>query len=107
MFAIPMSTPRNPSGSIRAGSATSTVAYRNHMLSWWTRSDSPTGRVATAFELVRRPGVGDTLQPPVDRPDRYGAGVALPRQHPRVVRLRGLPPQAHRVGLGVAPPFRP
>ena len=41
MFAIPRSTPVNPSGSARPGSGMSQVAYRYHLPSRCSRSDSP------------------------------------------------------------------
>ncbi|GAA0937769.1 hypothetical protein GCM10009550_04850 [Actinocorallia libanotica] len=41
MFTMPKSTPRKPTGSSKAGSGTSQVAYRYHLPPRNTRSDSP------------------------------------------------------------------
>ena len=58
MFAIPRSTPRNPAGSLTAGPGMSQVAYRNHLPSRCTRSDSPwrysRSRVICAAEQAKR-----------------------------------------------------
>ena len=67
----------------------------------------PHGQFGHRLELLRRAGVRDVLEAPVDGPDGHGAGVGLPRQHPRVVGLRGVPPEPDRVGVHPAVPPRP
>ena len=52
MLAMPRSTPRNPAGSYGSGSGTSTVAYRNHMPSRWTRSRFADRAGGDCLELV-------------------------------------------------------